>query len=63
MCVLHNWLQISSSSYFYRGCVDQENHENGAIIERAWRKKIKGLGYLILLLLMEAIITLKMLQE
>lgn len=43
-CVLHNWLRMNSSSYLYRGCVDEEDHENGVILEGTWRKEIRGLG-------------------
>ncbi|XP_026821628.1 protein ALP1-like [Rhopalosiphum maidis] len=43
-CVLHNWLRMNSSSYLNRGCVDEEDHENGVIIDGTWRKEIRGLG-------------------
>lgn len=43
-CVLHNWLRMTSPSYLYRGSVDEEDHENGLIIDGAWRKEIRGLG-------------------
>lgn len=36
---LHNWLRkTSSSAYFFRGCVDTENLENGTIIPGEWRR-------------------------
>ncbi|XP_045760625.1 putative nuclease HARBI1 [Maniola jurtina] len=40
-CALHNWLRkTSSSTYFRRGCVDEEDTDSGTITEGSWRREL-----------------------
>ncbi|KAJ8958212.1 hypothetical protein NQ314_006437 [Rhamnusium bicolor] len=43
-CALHNWLRKTTTTYISRGSVDEEDFENGTILNGSWRHEIKGTG-------------------
>lgn len=43
-CALHNWLRKTSDGYITRNSVDDEDFENGTVIEGMWRQEIQSQG-------------------